>query len=87
MAKLVEDQKQLNVDTVFYHRVITKTKIRTKSIKDPTYAIFFDTQVSLEPTRHDFCQNFYATAVLGARILRKKCVNSDITQFPGHFYV
>ena len=25
-------------------------------------------------SRHDICQNFYATAVLGARMLRKKCV-------------
>ena len=26
--------------------------------------------------RHDICQNFYATAVLGARILRKKTLKS-----------
>ena len=31
--------------------------------------------------RHDICQNFYATTVLGARILHKKRVNRDITQF------
>ena len=31
--------------------------------------------------RHDICQKFYATAVLGARILRKKHVNRDISQF------
>ena len=31
--------------------------------------------------RHDICQKNYATAVLGARILRKKCVNRDISQF------
>ena len=31
--------------------------------------------------RHDICQNFYATAVPGAKILRKKRVNHDITQF------
>ena len=31
--------------------------------------------------RHDICQNFYATAVPGAKILRKKRVNRDITQF------
>ena len=31
--------------------------------------------------RHDICQKFYATAVLGARILRKKHVNRDISRF------
>ena len=31
--------------------------------------------------RHDICQKNYATAVLGARILRKKHMNRDITQF------
>ena len=31
--------------------------------------------------RHDICQKNYATAVLGARILRKKHVNRDISQF------
>ena len=28
--------------------------------------------------RHDICQKHYTTAVFGARILRKKCVNRDI---------
>ena len=32
-------------------------------------------------TRHDICQNVYATAVWGARILRRKRVNRDISQF------
>ena len=32
-------------------------------------------------SRHDICQKIYATAVLGARILRKKHVNRDISQF------
>ena len=36
---------------------------------------------SVQYIRHDICQNFYATAVLGARILRKKRVIRDITQF------
>ena len=27
-------------DYVFYHTVMTKTKTKTKSIEDPTYAIF-----------------------------------------------
>ena len=31
--------------------------------------------------RHDICQKNYATAVLGTRILRKKRVNHDISQF------
>ena len=31
--------------------------------------------------RHDNCQIVYATAVSGARILRRKRVNRDITQF------
>ena len=38
-------------------------------------------QSSLGMHRHDICQKNYATAVLGARILRKKCVNRDISQF------
>ena len=32
-------------------------------------------------SRHDICQKIYATAVLEARILRKKHVNRDISQF------
>ena len=31
--------------------------------------------------RHDICQKIYATTVLEARILRKKCVNCNISQF------
>ena len=31
--------------------------------------------------RHDICQKIYATAVLEARILHKKHVNRNITQF------
>ena len=31
--------------------------------------------------RHDICQIVYATAVSGARILRRKRVNRDISQF------
>ena len=31
--------------------------------------------------RHYICQKNYATAVLGARMLRKKHVNCDISQF------
>ena len=38
-------------------------------------------QVFKAGARHDICQKHYATAVLGARILRKKCVDCDITQF------
>ena len=37
--------------------------------------------VILRYSRHDICQKIYATAVLGARILRKKHVNRDISQF------
>ena len=32
-------------------------------------------------TRHDICQNVYATGFWGARILRRKRVNCDISQF------
>ena len=32
-------------------------------------------------SRHDICQKNYATAVLEARILRKKRVNRNISQF------
>ena len=31
--------------------------------------------------RHDICQIIYATAVYGARMLGRKCVNRDISQF------
>ena len=31
--------------------------------------------------RHDICQIVYAAAILGARILRRKRVNRDISQF------
>ena len=37
--------------------------------------------INTQSCRHDICQKNYATAVLGARILRKKNVNHDISQF------
>ena len=38
-------------------------------------------QSVLSIARHDICQKNYATAVWGTRILRKKRVNRDISQF------
>ena len=42
---------------------------------------YFGQQLIYIKSRHDICQKIYATAVLGARILRKKHVNRDISQF------
>ena len=75
-------QRDKDNDQSFFHRM-QHTHIHTL----PQRIGLFDRGVTMfqvfidDHDGHDICQNFYATSVLGARILRKKRVNRDITQF------
>ena len=53
----------------------------TASVSSPAKHLLQSFYVIGQAGRHDICQKNYATAVLGARILRKKRVNRDISQF------
>ena len=52
------------------HRQTDKDRVRQTDIKTSINRHTIKSK-TLEQSRHDICQNFYATAVLGARIYAK----------------